>query len=506
MAERRMFSKKIIDSDEFLDMPLNAQCLYFHLSMQADDDGFVGSHKKILRSIGAGECDMALLIEKKFIIAFDSGIVAIRHWKVHNYIAKDRYRATMFLEEKKKLSCDENGAYVEDKDAVYNSYTNCIQPVDNPYTNCIQPVYKVYTQDSIGKDSIDKDSLGKGRVGKESKEEERIEKDNLGEGSINTPPPPHENKYEEDFSSEWAVAPFPTGKCLLEEQHHCEAPHLQEERNRHSRLDNPSLRSLHLTTGQHHYEEPRLPEDEYYSQDGFIAPEWSNQYLLEDEDKGLTPCEEGKVDEASHTGRGVSFADGEGKTKELCQYSPGDNRCKPHSPVGSESGVRVLNDSLNGCQTPNVPEPRRDRGTASAVDEVLSGKYDETENAVLKPIEGPYSRGIVRLTDGQLADLKERLGEHQLNRYMDKLASFITSRGARIRSHYDTLIKWYEEDFKNQSATAKPQAYEPSNKLTHISSEKPRYGSFDPTEAFRHAMERTKREFELEMNEGLREG
>ena len=550
MAERRMFSKKIIDSDEFLDMPLNAQCLYFHLSMQADDDGFVGSHKKILRSIGAGECDMALLIERKFIIAFDSGIVAIRHWKINNCIKKDRYKESIYLKEKRQLACDENGMYIRSECSIsgteqfHNQAETATKPLWIQNGSKMDPKWnqngsKLEPQVRLGKDSIDKDSLGKGRVGKESKEEERIEKINSEEGSINTPPPPHENKYEEDFSSEWAVAPFPTGNCLLEEQHHCEAPHLQEERNRHSRLDNPSLRSLHLTTGQHHYEEPRLPEDEYYSQDGFIAPEWSNQYLLEDEDKGLTPCEEGKVDEASHTGRGVSFADGEGKTKELCQYSPGDNRCKPHSPVGSESGVRVLNDSLNGCQTPNVPEPRRDRGTASAVDEVLSskydetenavlkpiegpygriafpsggrgtasavdevlsGKYDETENAVLKPIEGPYSRGIVRLTDGQLADLKERLGEHQLNRYMDKLASFITSRGARIRSHYDTLIKWYEEDFKNQSATAKPQAYEPSNKLTHISSEKPRYGSFDPTEAFIAALARSNKEIESDVN------
>ena len=134
------------------------------------------------------------------------------------------------------------------------------------------------------------------------------------------------------------------------------------------------------------------------------------------------------------------------------------------------------------------------------MDEVLSGKYDKTENAVLKPVEGAYGRGIVRLTDGQLADLKERLGENQLNRYMDKLASFITDRGARIRSHYDTLLKWYEEDFKNQSATAKPLAATPSNRLAYLPPEKPRYGSFDPTEAFMAALARSQREIESELD------
>ena len=91
MAERRMFAKTIIDSDAFLDMPISARLLYYDLSMRADDDGFVNSPKKIMRIVGASEDDLKVLITKKFIIPFDSGIVVIKHWKIHNYIAKDNY-------------------------------------------------------------------------------------------------------------------------------------------------------------------------------------------------------------------------------------------------------------------------------------------------------------------------------------------------------------------------------------------------------------------------------
>jgi len=107
MAERRMFSKTIIDSDVFLDMPLSTQALYFHLNMRADDDGFVDSPKRIQKMIGATDDDLKLLIAKSFIITFDSGIVVIRHWKVHNYIQKDRYKETMYQKEKKMLEIDE---------------------------------------------------------------------------------------------------------------------------------------------------------------------------------------------------------------------------------------------------------------------------------------------------------------------------------------------------------------------------------------------------------------
>ena len=94
MAERRMFTKKIIDSDAFLDMPLSTQALYFHLGMRADDEGFINSPKKIQRMIGATDDDMKLLLAKRFIIAFESGVVVIKHWKMHNYIQADRFKPT----------------------------------------------------------------------------------------------------------------------------------------------------------------------------------------------------------------------------------------------------------------------------------------------------------------------------------------------------------------------------------------------------------------------------
>lgn len=111
MSERRMFSKTIIDSDVFLDMPLSTQALYFHLSMRADDDGFVNSPKRIQRTIGCNDDDLKLLCAKQFIIPFESGIVVIKHWKIHNYIQKDRYKETVYLSEKSTIELSENGVY-----------------------------------------------------------------------------------------------------------------------------------------------------------------------------------------------------------------------------------------------------------------------------------------------------------------------------------------------------------------------------------------------------------
>lgn len=111
MAEKRMFAKTIMDSDAFLDMPLSTQCLYFHLSMRADDDGFINNPKKIQRMIGCADDDFKLLIAKRFVIPFESGIVVIKHWKIHNYIRKDRYNETVYQEEKNMLTEKENGVY-----------------------------------------------------------------------------------------------------------------------------------------------------------------------------------------------------------------------------------------------------------------------------------------------------------------------------------------------------------------------------------------------------------
>lgn len=111
MAEKRMFSKSIVLSDEFLDMPATTRCLYFTLSMLADDDGFVNSPKSIMRQCLATEDDLKILIAKRFLIAFESGIVVIRHWRINNYLRCDRYSPTKFTEEKALLYVDESGAY-----------------------------------------------------------------------------------------------------------------------------------------------------------------------------------------------------------------------------------------------------------------------------------------------------------------------------------------------------------------------------------------------------------
>lgn len=140
MAERRMFAKTIIDSDAFLDMPLSTQALYFHLSMRADDDGFINNSKKIQRMIGASDDDFKVLLAKRFLIPFESGIVVIKHWRIHNYIQKDRYKPTNYQDEMAQLAVKENNAY---------TLTNGTD------TTCIQDVSKLETQVrlELGKDN-----------------------------------------------------------------------------------------------------------------------------------------------------------------------------------------------------------------------------------------------------------------------------------------------------------------------------------------------------------------
>lgn len=127
MAERRMFAMTIIDSDAFLDMPLSAQALYFHLCMRADDDGFLNNPKKIQRVIGASEKDLEQLVEKRFLISFTTGVVVIKHWRMHNYIKKDRYKPTVYTAEMQHLTIKENNAYTEIQQPVSTLEPECIQ-------------------------------------------------------------------------------------------------------------------------------------------------------------------------------------------------------------------------------------------------------------------------------------------------------------------------------------------------------------------------------------------
>ena len=122
MAEKRMFAKSIVLSDAFLDMPLSARCLYFTLGMLADDEGFVGSPKAIMRQCGASMDDMNVLISKRYVLVFDSGVIVIKHWRINNFLRNDRTHETTYLEEKSTLAIDEKGSYTE-----ANGFTEIIE-------------------------------------------------------------------------------------------------------------------------------------------------------------------------------------------------------------------------------------------------------------------------------------------------------------------------------------------------------------------------------------------
>lgn len=112
MAQKRMFDKTITNSDDFLDLPDSSQVLYFHLNMNADDDGFVNNWKSIIRMTGTKEDDLKLLIAKSFVIPFESGVVVIKHWRINNYLRNDRYKETNYKDELKMLKTTENGEYL----------------------------------------------------------------------------------------------------------------------------------------------------------------------------------------------------------------------------------------------------------------------------------------------------------------------------------------------------------------------------------------------------------
>lgn len=124
MANKRMFTMKIVDSDSFLDMPLSTQCLYFHLNMRADDDGFIGNPKRICKLIGCNDDDLKLLIAKRFVLVFDNGVIVIKHWRMHNTIQKDRYTPTTYCDELKQLGIKDNKSYT-----LSPMETKCIQNV-----------------------------------------------------------------------------------------------------------------------------------------------------------------------------------------------------------------------------------------------------------------------------------------------------------------------------------------------------------------------------------------
>lgn len=146
-----MFAKSIVLTDAFLDMPMSARCLYFTLGMLADDDGFVGSPKSIMRQCGASQDDLAVLLSKRFVLGFDSGVIVIKHWRINNYLRNDRYSPTNYQDELALLIEDQNGAYTEANKRLSDDGIPTVYQMD---TNGIPTVYP--DKNSIDKNSIDK--------------------------------------------------------------------------------------------------------------------------------------------------------------------------------------------------------------------------------------------------------------------------------------------------------------------------------------------------------------
>lgn len=173
MAQRRMFSLKVVDTDAFMDMPLSAQALYFHLGMRADDDGFVSNARRIQRVVGASDDDFKILLMKRFLLSFESGVIVIKHWRLNNFIRNDRYTPTLYQDELRTLFMKENGVYTDhpilhsDTSGMTNGIPDVIpsgnrsdipegiprEEIGIPSDN--QTVTERYPQVRLGKDRID---------------------------------------------------------------------------------------------------------------------------------------------------------------------------------------------------------------------------------------------------------------------------------------------------------------------------------------------------------------
>ena len=157
MAEKRMFAQQIIDSDAFLDMPLSTQALYFHLAMRADDDGFINNPKRIQRMLGCSDDDLKLLMAKSFVLAFDSGVIVIKHWRIHNTLRHDRYKPTAYQEELAMLTIKENKAYTFGIPSGNQLATSGIPNGNQMDIDGFQMVAELETQIRLDKIRLDKD-------------------------------------------------------------------------------------------------------------------------------------------------------------------------------------------------------------------------------------------------------------------------------------------------------------------------------------------------------------
>lgn len=345
MAERRMFAKTIIDSDAFLDMPLSTQALYFHLSMRADDDGFINNPRKIQRMVGGSDDDIKVLVAKRFIIPFESGIVVIKHWKIHNYIRGDRKKDTVYPKEMSLLTEKENGAYTLKSEA-----PDLIEPPTDE-----TPRQRAYRESSLPYSFEYKIRQAFwGEICPVCGNAMRGTVDECGVGSDNRKPSIQHN--------------IPISKGGKHE------------------LGNISVICHQCNVTLKDTETGRLNADAVIEKWDEICS--SNTCLSDD-----------------------------GQVTDKCQHRLGKVSVGKYS-LGEGSGS------------------------------VADGATTTTEENKMKLIGGKLGRNVVYLTDRQFADLIDKLGLDAFNRYVERLATFIIDKKAHVKSHYETILKWYEEDTK----------------------------------------------------------
>jgi hypothetical protein len=153
-----MFSDEITTTDAFLDMPGGSQLLYFHLGINADDDGFISSPKMIMRAIGASDDELKILYAKKFLLPFPSGVCVVKHWRINNQIRKDRYTETVYTKEKMQLFIRDNGSYSFNPENALPVPRGHFLPSGNQLATSGQPLVAVVEESRV--------ELSKGKVSK----------------------------------------------------------------------------------------------------------------------------------------------------------------------------------------------------------------------------------------------------------------------------------------------------------------------------------------------------
>ena len=420
MAARRMFLKSFIQDDVFALLPFSAQALYLRLAIEADDDGFVNNSKTIIRLLGVGDEDLDLLVEKKLLIKFDSGIVVIRHWRCHNHIRKDRYSTTKCLEERKSLIIREDDTY-EIRPSGIPMETNW-QPNDNQVATNRQPTdNQVATQYSIGKDSLDKDSLDKCSIGKVSIVEDNIGNDYIADATTTTTTTEQNNFNSFTFSA--------GAEPTQESYQGAEPQNIREPKRADSNTDTTNTDSTTNTitnnTSTTTADTPPMITNNTSTTIADTPPMRANNAITSD-----------------------------------------------------------INDELAKKRAKKAPEEKK-------MVEALPNAFIEGEDT-LRQISGP-GKDVVYLTNRQVSALINEMGYRLYSLYIEKLANFIIEKKANIKSHYDTILKWYKEDWElpYRKAIAKEEQ------------QKVRYGDFDPAkvmaEKIKESMELGRLEAE-EMN------